>query len=457
MVVELFAGVGGFRLGLEGVPGRRRREPDWQVAWSNQWEPSTRRQDASSCYVRRFGAAGHSSVDITAALDHRLDGHEPTSPEVARVPPLPAVTDLLVGGFPCQDYSVAKSRSRASGIAGGKGVLWWQIERLLRGSDGLAGRPRVDPPKYVLLENVDRLLKSPASRRGHDFAVMLATFALHDYDVQWRVVDASTYGNPQRRKRVFILAERRADSPAHFDEATAGHILTKTGTLARSLRVEGTVDSIRTVRLPVDVRAPLDLVRISERFHTEDGRSPFADSGVMIGGSIVTGRTFPKSRRRQRVLGDVLIADDRVPDEFLISDDDAKIWKSLKAGKTVRRVSHRDGRAFSYDYSEGNMSFPDKNDRPSRTILTGEGGRTPSRFKHVVAFGGGGYRRLTPGELERLQGFPPGWTAKRADGSLIPDTRRAFFMGNALVVDIVRRIGRTLAEDRRNGRATHGL
>ena len=457
MVVELFAGVGGFRLGLEGVPGRRRREPDWQVAWSNQWEPSTRRQDASSCYVGRFGAAGHSAVDITAALDHRLDGHEPASPDVAQVPPLPATIDLLVGGFPCQDYSVAKSRSRADGIAGGKGVLWWQIERLLRGSDGLGGRPRVDPPKYVLLENVDRLLKSPADRRGHDFAVMLGTFALHGYDVQWRVVDASAYGNPQRRKRVFILAERRTDSPVPIDEEAAGRILTRRGTLARALPVERTVDPVRTVRLPVDVRDPVDLVRISERFHTEDGRSPFADSGVMIGDAIVTGRTSPRSRRRQRVLGDVLIADDRVPDEFRISDEDERIWKTLRAGKTVRRVSHRDGRPFPYDYSEGNMGFPDRVDRPSRTILTGEGGRTPLRFKHVVALRDGGYRRLTPRELERLQGFPPGWTAKRADGSRIPDTRRAFFMGNALVVDIVRRIGRTLAEDRRNGRATHGL
>jgi len=459
VVVELFAGVGGFRLGLEGVPWKPRSDPDWRVEWSNQWEPSTRRQDASSCYVRRFGPSGHSAVDIAAALDYRLDGQPPATSEVAEVSPLPTDIDLLVGGFPCQDYSVAKSRSRASGIVGLKGVLWWQIARLLAGSDGRAGRPLVNPPTLVLLENVDRLLKSPSGRRGHDFAVMLGTFAIHGYDVQWRVVDASAYGNPQRRKRVFILAERRNETPSHIGLMHAAQMLTRTGALARALPVVAEIEDLREVELPVHPRQLVDLVRISEGFASAQPRSPFADSGTMVGGRIFTGRTAPRSRKRPRTLDDVLIRERPVPEEFFVPESDLESWRRLKERKSLSRVSRRDG--IPYKYSEGSMQFPDPLDRPARTILTGEGGRTPSRFKHVVPVTDDPqcrtHRRLMPEELEKLQGFPPGWTTRRADGSRISDTRRAFFMGNALVVDIVRRIGTRLAEDRREGRSSLGL
>src|SRR5699024_5905062 len=104
--------------------------------------------------------------------------------------------DLIVGGFPCQDYSVARSLSGEKGIQGKKGVLFWEIARAIENTH----------PKYVLLENVDRLLKSPSSQRGRDFAVMLATFQHFDYSVEWRVINAADYGFPQRRRRVFIFA-----------------------------------------------------------------------------------------------------------------------------------------------------------------------------------------------------------------------------------------------------------
>ena len=81
------------------------------------------------------------------------------------------------------------------------------------------------------------------------------------------------------------------------------------------------------------------------------------------------------------------------------------------------------------------MAFPDNPDMPSRTIITGEGGASPSRFKHVVKTAGGRYRRLTPIELERLNMFPDNHTAGASD------MRRAFLMGNALVTGIVERIG----------------
>ena len=87
------------------------------------------------------------------------------------------------------------------------------------------------------------------------------------------------------------------------------------------------------------------------------------------------------------------------------------------------------------------MAFPDALDRPSRTILTGEGGRGASRFKHVIKTADGRYRRLVPDELDRLQGFPRGWT-----NTGMTDGHRAFCMGNALVVGIPHAIGRIIAE-----------
>lgn len=105
---------------------------------------------------------------------------------------------MVVGGFPCQDRSVAKPLSQAGGIEGKKGVLWWDIYRFLY----------LKEPGYVLLENVDRLLKSLASQRGRDSAIMLSCSADLGYSVEWRVVNSAEYGAPQRRKRVYIYAEK---------------------------------------------------------------------------------------------------------------------------------------------------------------------------------------------------------------------------------------------------------
>jgi DNA (cytosine-5)-methyltransferase 1 len=465
-VVELFAGVGGFRLGLEGDPRRKDRGRDWRVVWSNQWEPSTKRQDASSCYVANFGEEGHSAVDISKALDWRLDRVRPTDEEVVRVPRLPRRIDLLVGGFPCQDYSVAKSLSQSAGITGQKGVLWWEIRRFLQSR--VKGQAAVGRPKYVLLENVDRLLKSPASQRGRDFAIMLATMHLDGYDVQWRVIDASEYGFPQRRKRVFILAEKRR-SKRPLDEDQALSVMCAEGTLARALPVEDHLEELRRVGEFVAPRSASDVARISDEFRLPPARRPFGNIGVMRGGVVFTARASSSYRRHssdRATLGSVLLRPDEVPqdyfDDYFIPFDRHGDWDGLKGAKRIERVSRRYGTDHIYTYSEGAITYPDDLERPSRTILTGEGGSTPSRFKHVIEIPDATdpnrrLRRLTPRELERLQGFPDDWTRLRDDGSVITDGRRAFFMGNALVVGVVERIGKELARDRSEGRPTFGL
>jgi len=198
-IVELFAGVGGFRLGLESINTKERES--LTTIWSNQWEPSTKAQHASNVYVREFGLSQSKEDDCVFHRKNKkgeiLETHvckdiHPLSLDAKNTIP---DHDILVGGFPCQDYSVAKTLSRAKGIEGKKGVLWWDIHRILEAKK----------PPFVLLENVDRLLKSPVNQRGRDFAIMLASLSDLGYSVEWRIVNAAEYGMPQRRRRVFVM------------------------------------------------------------------------------------------------------------------------------------------------------------------------------------------------------------------------------------------------------------
>jgi DNA (cytosine-5)-methyltransferase 1 len=394
-VAELFAGVGGFRVGLE--------RSGWQTVFSNQWEPSTRAQHASDVYVARFGSEGHTNVDI------------------ATVEKLPSDVDLLVGGFPCQDYSVAKSANSARGLEGKKGVLWWEILRLVN----------QHKPRFVFLENVDRLLKSPSPQRGRDFAIMLRTLGDAGYSVDWRVVNSAEYGFPQRRKRVFIVAQR-ASTP----DLPAKRIL-ESGVLARALPV--IADGQLT-----EIKIDEDVVKLTRNFNNGGKISPFLASGCYKDGTAYTMKTKANWTGVKSTLGDVLIQDKDVPDEYWVSENQIPQWEYLKGAKTISRVHAESG--AEYNYSEGKMAFPDEVGNPSRTILTGEGGTSPSRFKHIIKRPRG-FRRLTPIELERLNGFDDDWTALGAEGNSISDARRAFFMGNALVVGLIERVGEVIARD----------
>ncbi|TMM57111.1 DNA (cytosine-5-)-methyltransferase [Maribacter algarum] len=412
-VIELFAGVGGFRIGLEGYP--KREDANYEVVWSNQWEPSTKTQHANRVYENRWPNSNHYGANIEEVIENDfyvIPDH-----------------DLLVGGFPCQDYSVATTLKNSKGLIGKKGVLWWSIEAILRRKE--------QKPKYLMLENVDRLLKSPSKQRGRDFAVMLASLNNLGYAVEWRVINAAEYGMPQRRRRVFFLAYHKSSDLFKRIESTVNK--------EDWLDTDGIIASAFPIR---EILSGLlhsgtignDLIQVSEKFNLVGKDSPFANSGLMINGEFITAKTIPSFGGPMQTLGDMLIDSKDVPEEFFITKADitkAKGWKYLKgAKKEVRQTKE----GFKYNYSEGSMIFPDALDNASRTIITGEGGASPSRFKHVVEQDGR-LRRLMPVELERLNMFPDNHT--QLEG--ISDTKRAFFMGNALVVGIVEKLGQELA------------
>ena len=394
-VIELFAGVGGFRVGLERASNR------FKTIWSNQWEPSTKRQDASFIYCQRFGYEGHSNEDINSV-------------DVDDIP----AGDLLVGGFPCQDYSVATTLKRSGGIEGKKGVLWWQIHRILSSHQ--------NPPKYLLLENVDRLLSSPASQRGRDFAIILASLSDLGYMVEWRVINAAEYGMPQRRRRTYIFA-CKIDTEIAESFNDAHDWLYKSGIMAKAFKVK------YSESIPLSFKIEGSLKQVSDSFNLGKSSTPFKNSGVMIDREVYTIPTDPEYSGPYVTLGDIILPDSDVPEEFFIPVADVPKWKYAKGGKSEKRVNKTTG--YEYNYSEGAMAFPDSMEKASRTIITGEGGASPSRFKHVVLTKDGRYRRLTPVELERLNMFPDNHTVGASD------MRRAFLMGNALVTGIVERLG----------------
>ncbi|MFK8037495.1 MAG: DNA cytosine methyltransferase [Crocinitomicaceae bacterium] len=398
-VAELFAGVGGFRLGLE--------KSNYQIVWSNQWEPSTKMQHASKVYEVRFGNENHSNEDINEVVTRNVE----------EIPD----HDLLVGGFPCQDYSVATTLHNSKGLKGKKGVLWWSIHQILEN--------KKNKPKYLFLENVDRLLKSPAKQRGRDFAVMLQSLNDLGYAVEWRVINAAEYGMPQRRRRVFFIGYHKSTEVyKRLQKSNKINWLTEEGTIANAFPVSKT-NSIQEVELKGD------LVEITNNFNKNGKLSPFQNTGLLIKGKVYTTKTEPNYNGNKTVLADVL-QNGEVSPEFFIDDKDKDKWEYLKGAKTIERKSP-DG--FVYKYSEGGMIYPDALDNASRTIITGEGGKSPSRFKHVVV-SDRGLRRLTPIELERLNMFPDNHT--KLEG--VTDTKRAFFMGNALVVGVIEKIGEEL-------------
>lgn len=397
-VVELFAGVGGFRLGLA--------KNKYDVVWSNQWEPSTKMQHASMVYEARFGKKNHSNEDI----------NEVVLRDVEEIPD----HDLLVGGFPCQDYSVATTLHNSKGLKGKKGVLWWAIHRVLE--------QKKNKPKYLLLENVDRLLKSPANQRGRDFAVMLQSLNDLGYAVEWRVINAAEYGMPQRRRRVFFLGYHKSTEIYKKIQASSEEWMKEAGVLASAFPIN---EPPKVSRFLLNG----DLVELTKTFGKGDKKSRFENTGLQIDGKIFTAKTQPDYDGKRVVLGDVLTDEDVAP-EFFIDKKDEEKWTYLKGAKNIDRKT---AEGFVYKYSEGGMIYPDALDNASRTIITGEGGKTPSRFKHVVSTGKG-LRRLVPLELERLNMFPDNHT--KLEG--ITDGKRAFFMGNALVIGVIKKIGEVL-------------
>ena len=451
-VCELFAGVGGFRCGLNSIKSiEDTSNPEkWETVWFSQWEPADKKiQWAHDCYVNRFGTCKD------------LDGNDTTNYDINAVDKSKVPDhNLLVGGFPCQDYSVASSLATSKGLEGKKGVLWWDIRDMLEAKEA----------PFVLLENVDRLIKSPASQRGRDFAIILACFRDLGYTVEWRVINAAEYGYQQRRRRTFIFAYRdntsyskriiettRYNNPSDdLHRSSIGNIIFSEGFFAKSFPIINDDDKrIRIIELPKGIG------ELSESFSFI-----FENTGIMKDGIVYTVKTSPAYHGNQITLGDIMEDGDIdesffIPDNRLyyaspeidhsdetherLSDEAHKTWQYVKGAKKLPRKAQN---GHEYIFSEGPVPMIDEYDKPARTMLTSEG--SFNRTTHIVRDKKTGkIRLLTPIEVERIQGFPSNWTKEcLVDGEIVemPVHKRRFMMGNALVVNLINQMEKQLSD-----------
>ena len=397
-MVELFAGVGGFRCGLNHVElkdGKTVENGNWKCLWANQWEPSTKSQEAYDCYAMRFGSDDVSNVDIFEVDKSEIPNHT-----------------LLVGGFPCQDYSVAQTLSNSKGIEGKKGVLWWAIEETLA----------IKQPPFVLLENVDRLLLSPAKQRGRDFGMILRSFYENGYDVQWRVINAGEYALPQKRRRTYIFAYHKSTNYyKEMQKLVDYDVMFSKGMFVQQFPIKGDYEEVTEA----SIAEYKDLIEVSNMFKCQ-----FYNAGVMKNGGIYSVKVkadcnllYPLKKIREQ---------DEVDTKYFLTDSQIEKFSFLKGSKKIPRVKPN---GEPYYYTEGSMPFPDNLDAPARTMLTSESG--VSRTTHVIEdYKTNKPRLLTPRECERINGFPDDWT-----NTGMSDKRRYFMMGNALVVGVIEKIG----------------
>lgn len=405
-VIELFAGVGGFRVGLNNVTsidkdGKAIENGPFTFVWANQWEPSTKTQHAFDCYNLRFPSSSeNSNVDISKVDKKTIPNHT-----------------LLCGGFPCQDYSVAHSLSSSHGIEGKKGVLWWQINEILSAKK----------PPFVLLENVDRLVKSPAKQRGRDFGIMLRCFLEQGYAMEWRIINAAEYGYAQRRRRIYIFAYHKSTNYyKSLKKLSPFDIISKKGIFASEFPIENFDE--KTIKKIDFVKEYKDLVELSDKFHAN-----FENAGYMIGNFVYTVKT-KAIETTPITLGEIAEANG-VDNHYFLSESKRKKYEYLRGSKKIPR---KDKNGFEYMYSEGSMSPYDDLSLPARTMLTSEG--TTNRSTHIIKDPKEDKLRiLTPVECERINQFPDNWT-----NSGMPEKRRYFMMGNALVCGIIKQIGKQI-------------
>ena len=407
-VVELFAGVGGFRVGFNNIRkidknGKAVENGPFTFVWSDQYEPSTKIQHAFECYNTRFPDKNNSNEDISKINKKTIPDHT-----------------ILCGGFPCQDYSVAHSLSSSKGIEGKKGVLWWEINEILN----------VKKPSFVVLENVDRLVKSPAKQRGRDFAIMLHCFNTAGYAVEWRIINAADYGFPQRRRRIYIFAySKNANYYKKCSKIKPENIIFSDGLFAKQFSINNSFFSNENTIQQYNLNGFKDLVEVSNNF-----KGQFENSGLMRNGIVYTTKVEPIIAKQKNLKNIVEKGD--VDEHYFLTPSEIEKYKYLRGSKKIKRIRPN---GEIYYYSEGSMSPYDSLDLPGRTMLTSEG--TTNRSTHIIQdVKTGKLRRLTPVECERLDMFPDNWTKTN-----MPEKRRYFMMGNALVCGVIRKIAQELS------------
>jgi len=403
---SLFSGIGGFDLGFERA--------GMQCAWQ---------------------------VEINTAASSVLGRHWPhvaRYSDVRKVENLEPV-DLICGGFPCQDLSVAGKRK---GLAGERSGLWFEFHRVL----GEVG------PGWAVIENVPGLL---SSNGGRDFAVILRGLAELGYGVAWRILDAQYFGVAQRRRRVFIvghLGDGRAAEVLFEREGGCWH--PAPGREKREGTASYTPGSFGSYREGVGaLRHNLrDCGGGSENLITFPGMAQAGAGWAPPSMPISEGHTGPLDTRRAHVVA--------IPDPaYALADatgtspgsgrdaQDTFVVGTLSCNTGPR--GHDAGNFLSNQAVDGGYVQAVRLGAPAVAWHENKQGQLTEDKEGIAkalrsgashSYQGFGVRRLTPTECERLQGFPDGHTADQGD------TARYRQLGNAVAVPVAEWLGRKIVE-----------
>jgi DNA (cytosine-5)-methyltransferase 1 len=368
---SLFSGVGGFDLGFE----RSGMECKWQVEYDPHCQAVLERHYPN---VKRY-------------KDVRNVGSET----------LEAV-DLICGGFPCQDLSIAGKRA---GFAGERSGLWYEYQRII---DEMR-------PQWVVIENVPGLL---SSAKGQDFETIIRALDEFGYGVAWRVLDSQYFGVPQRRMRVFIVAS--------LGNMRCGQVLfeseSMSGDFTPSKQEREAVTSTFTVRTGTHGSGGRGYLALKDGAMTLGGQPQWVAKTIgcldsQCGGQKLSGQTAMNGHLLPTWWngGDISASlNTRMNDQFM---PDKANFHAVPAP----HVWQFKGQDSSYR--------PQTDTMPTVTSTWGTGG---NNMPFV------GVRRLTPTECERLQGFPDGWTDSQSD------TQRYKQMGNAVTVNVIEWLGKRI-------------
>lgn len=410
-VGSLFSGVGGFDLGFE--------QAGYTVAWQVEADEKARR-------VLR-----HRWPSVPIHDDVRTVGAHNLTP-----------VDVLVGGFPCQDLSVAGKRA---GLTGARSGLFYELMRIAR---------ELAAP-WVVLENVPGLL---TSQRGADFGAVLAEMVECGYGVAWRVLDSRYFGVAQRRRRVFLVGCLGGDTerartvlfepeggsrhPSPGGEARAR----VAGASAAGARGAGAVAyTLRSAPGGVGQGHNTNYVMTCDTYNQSTGdtvqtlRDPHGTCGDAIPAIAFDNREAAHDSVAMTLRADCHAA------QPMVFQDVAATLKQRGRGYTDEEMDNLQV-AHALSASMGHHGHSSPRGDGSDNLVTGALSRADGFMALPSAYG---VRRLTPLECERLQGFPDGWTclcdAKGVTSQCVcPDSPRYKQMGNAVTVDVIRWIAERL-------------
>ena len=317
--------------------------------------------------------------------------------------------DLICGGFPCQDLSIAGKRA---GLAGERSGLWFEFARII---DELE-------PGWVVIENVPGLLSSD---KGSDFAVIVQWMAERGYGVAWRVLDAQYFGVPQRRRRVFVVG--------HLGDGRAAEVLFESEGMFGDI-AKGGKEGEKEGEKVAGATSPSIV-------SNGDAHSGFRDEKGLVARPL---RAQSQLAHREDI--DTLVMAHGQANAEIVMDGSPSLTCHHEQPIVVTSWTLRGG---SEGGGKGYLGLEDKAmtlggqeqmiwemQHASEAYRESQGGVVPT-LQQRMGTGGNqvpmvGVRRLTPTECARLQGFPDSWN------DWLSDSARYRQFGNAVAVPVVR-------------------